>query len=200
MNSNDGPVAPLNRKRLAEFLAVMTQLVEDAAGNESAILKGAETALRNLIAHDDWLDEAFARPDPDNYRQYLLYCDPLRRFSVVSFVWGPGQETPIHDHTMWGLVGVLRGAELCDSYFIDGSLPVLCASDRVGAGDVVAVSPIVGDIHKVSNAAASTSISIHVYGGDIGAVRRHVFRTDGSLKEFVSGYSNIVLPNVWGQQ
>src|SRR4051794_8765541 len=37
--------------------------------------------------------------------------DPFERFSVVSFVWGPGQKTPIHDHSVWGLVGVMRGAE-----------------------------------------------------------------------------------------
>ena len=42
--------------------------------------------------------------------QYLLYCDPEERFSVVSFVWGPGQSTPTHDPSVWGLIGVLRGA------------------------------------------------------------------------------------------
>ena len=35
---------------------------------------------------------------------------------MVSFVWGPGQKTPIHDHTVWGLVGMLRGAERCRLY------------------------------------------------------------------------------------
>ncbi len=35
------------------------------------------------------------------------------RFCVVSFVWGPDQATPIHNHTVWGLVGVLRGGGAC---------------------------------------------------------------------------------------
>jgi 3-mercaptopropionate dioxygenase len=44
-----------------------------------------------LVARDDWLPEWFAAADPMKYRQYLLYGDPLERFSLVSFVWGPGQ-------------------------------------------------------------------------------------------------------------
>ena len=58
-------------------------------------------------------------------------------------------------------------------------------------GEVEVVSPTTGDIHKVSNGLRDQpSISIHVYGADIGKVRRHIFREDGIVKEFISGYSN----------
>ena len=59
-----------------------------------------ENLLSGLVAYNDWWPEAFATADPNRYRQYLLYCDPLERFSLVSFVWGPGQKTPVHDHLM----------------------------------------------------------------------------------------------------
>ncbi len=60
------------------------------------------------------------------------------------------------------------------------------------------VSPTVGDIHQVSNAHDDrVSVSIHVYGANIGAVRRAVYLPDGSEKPFVSGYSNRYLPNIW---
>ena len=61
------------------------------------------------------------------------------------------------------------------------------------------ISPRVGDIHRVSNALANeASISIHVYGANIGAVKRHVFDPEtGRPREFVSGYSSAVLPNIW---
>ena len=63
---------------------------------------------------------------------------------------------------------------------------------------VEAVSPRIGDIHQVSNAYADrVSISIHVYGANIGAVRRAVYQADGSEKLFISGYSNTLLPNIW---
>jgi hypothetical protein len=35
------------------------------------------------------------------------------------------------------------------------------------------------------------SISVHVYGADIGTVRRHTYPTGGGRKPFVSGYSNM---------
>ena len=62
-----------------------------------------------------------------------------------------------------------------------------------------AVSPAVGDIHVVANALADRpSISIHVYGANIGAVRRHVFDPEtGAPKDFVSGYSSDRVPNLW---
>lgn len=41
------------------------------------------------------------------------------------------------------------------------------------------------------------SISIHVYGGNIGGVRRAVYTPEGLVKPFVSGYSNRHLPNIW---
>ena len=32
----------------------------------------------------------------------MNHVDARERFSVVSFVWAPGQKTAIHDHTVWG--------------------------------------------------------------------------------------------------
>ena len=133
------------------------------------------------------------------YAQNLLWCDPFERFSVVSFVWGPGQATPIHDHTVWGLIGMLRGAEEAQAFSREnGELREHGAAHRLSPGQVEAVSPRIGDIHQVRNAYSDrTSISIHVYGGNIGAVKRAVFLADGSEKPFISGYSNSHLPNIW---
>jgi predicted metal-dependent enzyme (double-stranded beta helix superfamily) len=69
---------------------------------------------------------------------------------------------------------------------------------RLDEGDVEAVSPTVGDLHRVHNAHADrVSISIHVYGANIGAVRRHTYPAEGGRKPFVSGYTNTLLPNLW---
>ncbi len=190
-----------NTTRLRDFLRGFTNLVARPGADEAALLGGGRDLLRDLVRVDDWLPEVYARPHPEHYRQYLLYCDPLERFSVVSFVWGPGQETPVHDHTVWGLVGMLRGAEECEAFVRDagGSLSSR-GRHRLQPGDVDAVSPAIGDIHRVRNAYDDrVSISIHVYGADIGAVRRHVYADDGAVKEFVSGYSNDTVPNLWGR-
>ncbi|WP_436644528.1 cysteine dioxygenase [Microbaculum sp. FT89] len=184
--------------RLRQFVADMTRLVEKAGSQESELLARGSNLLRELIATDDWLPEPFALPDPDSYRQYLLYGDPFDRFSVVSFVWGPGQRTPIHDHTTWGLVGVLRGAELSQGYSLVDGKPVAAELERLDRGEVAQVSPVVGDIHKVTNAIPDQpSISIHVYGGNIGRISRNIYSETGEISTFVSGYSNDVVPNLW---
>ncbi len=185
--------------RLRQFLGDLTRLC-DAGADERRIREEGGESLRLLVAADDWLMPEFAEPDPTIYRQYLLYCDPLERFSVVSFVWGPGQKTPVHDHTVWGLIGMLRGAEISRNFTTgaDGRL-VPAGEERLLPGAVTAVSPEIGDIHLVENALPDrASISIHAYGANIGAVARHVFVPEsGEAKPFVSGYANRKLPNLW---
>jgi predicted metal-dependent enzyme (double-stranded beta helix superfamily) len=185
--------------RLREFVRSFTRLVDENPGEERIFTDG-RALLEDLVTHDDWLPEAFAKAHPDRYQQFLLYCDPLERFSVASFVWGPGQTTPVHDHTVWGMVGVLRGAELCEEFRVGESGEVVAAgSHRIRPGAIDLVSPRVGDVHRVSNALADApSISIHVYGANIGAVKRHVYDAPGgAARTFVSGYSSDVMPNIW---
>src|SRR5471032_916552 len=131
--------------RLRRFIDALEPLLE--AGEERVVEQGS-ALLRELLAHDDWLPPQAAQPDPQYYRQYLLYRDPAARFSVVSFVWGPGQSTPIHDQTVWGLIGLLRGAEISHDFrrHEDGTLERHGESQRLEAGTVVAVSPTLGDI------------------------------------------------------
>jgi predicted metal-dependent enzyme (double-stranded beta helix superfamily) len=195
MNRIDDALAPLR-----EFVIAMTNLVERER-DETPLLKEGRRHLACLIGRDDWLPDAFAGAAPGVYRQYLLHCDPLERFSVVSFVWGPGGRTPVHDHTVWGLVGVLRGAERCEEYEPrpDGTVLPRGQAHVMRPGMIEAVSPTIGDWHVVSNELPDRdSVSIHVYGGNIGAVRRHLFDpATGTIRGFVSGYSSAVLPNLW---
>ena len=191
-------------QRLREFLARFSALIDSSPHDEDRLLTNGGQLLHSLVSHDDWLPDAFAQVSLDGYRQYLLYCDPSERYSVVSFVWGPGQHTPVHDHTVWGLIGVLRGAEQCEEYEQPQRFdePMISSGmHRLDSGQVDKVSPRIGDVHAVSNALTDrASISIHVYGANIGAVQRHVFDPQtGRSRPFVSGYHNTVLPNVWSQ-
>jgi predicted metal-dependent enzyme (double-stranded beta helix superfamily) len=175
---------------LENFVSKINKLVDLP---ESEILQQGRGALAELVSRDDWLPEEFAQPHPEYYQQYLLYADPEDRFSVVSFVWGPGQATPIHDHTVWALVGTLRGAETCQPYQLteDGCWQPDGEPIELAPGDVEAVGPTVGDVHRVWNPLNDqVSVSVHVYGGNIGKIQRHTYREDGTSKSFVSGYSN----------
>ena len=172
--------------RFRGFVQEMTRLVERPDTGEPSILAEGRRLLGELVRSDDWLPDQFAAPDPHRYQQFLLHCDPFERFSVVSFVWG--------------LIGMLRGREQCTNFsrLPSGGLSKV-GDDVLEPGMVGAVSPTIGDIHEVANGLADrASISIHVYGANIGAVRRHVFDPNsGAPKSFVSGYSSAVVPNLW---
>jgi predicted metal-dependent enzyme (double-stranded beta helix superfamily) len=194
-------VKPEGLGRLTAFVIDFAALVSRTS-DEAEILARGGALLGDLVAHDDWLPEPFARLDSGPYAQHLLHCDSQERFSVVSFVWAPGQGTPVHNHTVWGLVGVLRGGEISQAYrrAAEGLAPD-GAPHRLSIGQVEAVSPRIGDIHQVTNALDDrASISIHVYGANIGGVERSTFDPlSGASKPFVSGYSNALIPNLWGE-
>ena len=110
-NGASGP----NLTRLRDFVGALTALVDGTCDEPTLLGRGA-LLLEDLIAHDDWLPAEYAVASAARYQQYLLHCDVRARFSLVSFVWTGEQATPIHDHTVWGLIGQLRGAEWNQRY------------------------------------------------------------------------------------
>ncbi len=105
----------------------------------------------------------------------------------------------MHNHTVWGLIGMLRGAEQ-DCRFVPGDGCLVPAErSRLEPGMVGRVSQADGDVHQVANAYDDrVSVSIHVYGGNIGRIRRAVFDpATATAKPFVSAYANAAIPNAW---
>lgn len=181
----------MQNQKLQAFVQGLNRLLETNP-SESIILEKGRSLMSKLIEQDDWLPEPFTRPHPQFYQQYLLYADPLDRFSIVSFVWGPGQKTPVHDHMTWGLIGMLRGQEVDTHYFRQPDNRFKRGESHIlKPGEVGSVSPDTHDVHEVANCYQDrVSISIHAYGGNIGRIHRHVFNPEtGEAKDFVSGYS-----------
>jgi 3-mercaptopropionate dioxygenase len=178
------------------FIRHLTALADQNAPVEHW-LREVPQAMTSILASEAWLPSELKAPHPDHYQQYLVYCDPKARFSIVSFVWGPGQRTPIHDHTVWGAVGQLRGREISTNYHHTSKGFIVKSVDTLDQGQTISFSPEGGDIHEVKNGSDDVSISIHVYGADIGRIERHVFDPiSGEARSFVSGYSSAPVP-VW---
>lgn len=181
---------------LSVFVSELDRLLD--AGQADFLYRAAAAMKKLLRADGSWLPPPYRRPHPMHYRQYLLYRDALSRFSIVSFVWGPGQRSPIHDHQVWGLVGTLEGVELSQAYAAPqnpADPPVAQGEERrLEPGNVEVISPALGDIHRVRNASDSeAAVSIHAYGADIGTISRWLYPPDrpvASRKPFVSGYDN----------
>jgi predicted metal-dependent enzyme (double-stranded beta helix superfamily) len=167
--------------------------------DERTLLAEGRADLARLLARDDWLPDRLCRAAQRPLRAVPAACRPAGALFGRQLRLGPGPATPVHDHTVWGLVGVLRGAERCDEYRLDDGRPVPTGRHHVmQPGDIEAVSPTVGDWHRVSSARADgPSVSIHVYGANIGAVRRHRLDDGGARLDFVSGYDSELLPNLW---
>jgi 3-mercaptopropionate dioxygenase len=181
-------------KTLEDFVSNITSLV-DRQPCEAELIRDAKVQLANLIKTSDWLAPQFKKARADRYAQYLLYKDPEDRFSIVSFVWNTGHQTPIHNHTVWGLVGVLEGAERCEEFTLVNGQPTPTGHSHImKPGDVEAVFPPNKDWHQVSNALTNggttngVTVSIHLYGADIGKVSRSKLQADGSIGSFISGY------------
>jgi predicted metal-dependent enzyme (double-stranded beta helix superfamily) len=166
----------------AQFLERMDSLVA-AKDDPHVIADETGHLLAELLEHPEFLEERFRRPAVASYRQHLVHVHPRGSYSVVSLVWKPGQATPVHDHRCWCVVGVLQGRELETRYHLyrQGKAELLvCDGESVYTqGQVCRLVPPAEDIHRVENAGADgLSISIHVYGTDIGALRtsiNHVF-------------------------
>jgi predicted metal-dependent enzyme (double-stranded beta helix superfamily) len=123
-------------------------------------------ALRPYLGSADLLPPESREGDPSSYRQHLLHVTEDGALSLVALVWLPGQETPVHDHIAWCVVGVHEGQEHETRYSLDTDRLVVTES-VVNPGGTVSVVVPPGDIHAVRNAGDGPAISLHVYGADL---------------------------------
>jgi predicted metal-dependent enzyme (double-stranded beta helix superfamily) len=157
-------------------LSALTPAMHDLARSIDDALRGRPGGqavdevvglLQGLILDRDLLHPSQMEPDPDHYRQHVLHVAEDGLFSIVALVWLPHQETPVHDHLSWCVVGVHQGAEVETCYRRDESGELVENGYSFHpAGTVVGLIPPI-DIHKVSNGCRDVAISLHIYGTDI---------------------------------
>jgi 3-mercaptopropionate dioxygenase len=155
--------------------------VRDATGRRAGWGQTADLVIAQLRRHlpgPSVLTAAEREGSPDGYVCHTLHAEPDGSFSVCALVWRPGQQTPVHDHVAWCVVGVLQGAEHEELFALrDGGSALEPVAVRVNApGDVSGFAPP-GDIHRVTNNGDDIAISLHVYGADIARLGNSVRRT-----------------------
>lgn len=129
----------------------------------------------------------FRSPIEGTYARRLLHRDPAGRYTMVVMTWGPGQKTALHDHAgIWCVECVVDGRMEVAQYDLraehDGRYE-FAERSRVLAGRGSAgclIPPF--EYHTLGNAAATPSITLHVYGGEMDHC--HVFEPepDGSYR------------------
>ncbi len=161
---------------LHDYVRTIEEVLDRHPSNR-IIIREVSLATKRLCADDRWLEERFRVGAPDYYTRHLLHRDVKNRFVVLALVWQPGQATPIHDHSCWGVMGILQNSleEICFDRLDDGKRPDFAELEQsrgtdVGRGSVAYLLPPYEEIHRIGNTSNAPTISLHVYGRDLDEV------------------------------
>lgn len=152
----------------AKLVQALDSAVE--AGDQHAITAALRNTLCALIRdHDVQLPDCVHEPIVDHYARRELYRSPRHGYSVVAMTWGPGQGTPVHDHSgLWCVEGVWDGQLEITQYELlerDGERFRFRAAGGMQAGPGSAGSLIPPhEYHSIRNASEdAVAISLHIY-------------------------------------
>ncbi len=179
---------------LTELIDRLNAAVEEPTPD--AVTRRVKADLEHLLGRGALaLPDRFKSPRPDCYARRLLYQDPANRFTVVVMTWGPGQGTPVHDHGgLWCVEGVVGGQMQVTQYDVrpEGDwfrVTPVGAALTAGVGTAGRLIPPT-DYHVLANAQPdATSITLHVYGGNLDGCRVFTPVADGQYAESVRALS-----------
>jgi 3-mercaptopropionate dioxygenase len=150
--------------------------------------------LSDLLAGGYRLPPEVTRPSPVHHVTYPLYVAPDDSWSMASVVWDVGQRTPVHGHETWGVVGIYSGVEREVRYLKPVASTAGAALTPAGEelwepGQVSVCCTTDDDVHAVAAVGNEPTVGIHVYGGNIGTIRRRSYDpATGEARWFVSGW------------
>ena len=141
-------------------------------------------AMRNNLIV---LPDRFHAARGDTYARRLLHRDPSGAYTAVVMTWGPGQKTALHDHAgIWCVECVVEGNMEVAQYDLTSEKDGVFFFERrtlvvAGRGSAGCLIPPF-EYHTLGNVAATPSITLHVYGGEMDHC--HVFEPlgDGSYR------------------
>ena len=166
------------------------------AGSFEAITAGVKADLEVLLGGSTLaLPDRFRQTRPDCYARRLLYQDPQDRYTAVVMTWGPGQGTPVHDHGgLWCVEGVVEGEMAVTTYDVEAEADGFRVRPTgrpltAGVGTAGRLIPPT-DYHVLANAQPdATSITLHIYGGNLDGCRIFVPRGDGRYQQSIRALS-----------
>ncbi len=166
------PCMPIDFPGCEKFIAAIDAAV--VAGDEHAITAALRNTLCNMIRDQDvQLPSCVFDPIVDHYARRELYRSPGHGYSVVAMTWGPGQGTPLHDHSgLWCVEGVWDGELEIVQYEMlerDGERYRFRAAGGMHAGPGSAGSLIPPhEYHTICNTSPdSVAVSLHIYKAEM---------------------------------
>ena len=183
---------------LEQFIHDMEDKLRKGTSEEKILDEGSDL-LGRLVSNPECIPLEYRVPSGKGKRpghgRYLLYNSPDGGLLISSLVWGPGDYIAPHDHHTWGMIGVLDNVLRETRYrrLDDRSRPdyALLEKDRVAlskAGDISLLIPDIDEIHEIHNTDDRPTAEIHVYGKDLGQLKRCLFNLEtGKVTERASG-------------
>lgn len=197
MNGNI-PIVKISKEYygLNQFIEDIEEIVRKYH-KESDLLQHIRPLLYDLINISDSIPEEAFIPRNDRFADNLIYLSKDKRLSIIGSVWLPGQYTPIHDHLTWALVGMHEGEEIESIYkkiYDDSSNKIVLEQTSNKTNNKGHISVLGKDyMHRIENTSDKLSSSIHVYGIDLGNVKRRSYDpTTGHTEPFATGYDSIL--------
>jgi predicted metal-dependent enzyme (double-stranded beta helix superfamily) len=165
---NDSPCPELTFPGRDKLVEALDAAVE--SGDQHAITSALRNALCRLIRdHDVQLPQCVHDPIVDHYARRELYRSTRHGYSVVAMTWGPGQGTPVHDHSgLWCVEGVWDGQLEITQFELlerDGERFRFRAAGGMQAGPGSAGSLIPPhEYHSIRNPSQDVvAVSLHIY-------------------------------------
>lgn len=147
--------------------------LSDRSLRQNQIIRRVAARLKKLLGNKNALPRGATKFNGKRYGRHLLYKSKKNKFVVMALAWGPGQETPIHDHGTWGVAGVYKNILRVINYKLAGPRRNGTARLKLDSiidgrsGTMGYVLPPEREIHKMANATQKPTISIHVYGKEM---------------------------------
>jgi predicted metal-dependent enzyme (double-stranded beta helix superfamily) len=186
-------VTARNHQEVVQTLAGEVRRAAEAHQHPLDRIEALEGPIAAAVRDPYWLAAPFRRVQGQG-TYYLLWRDVETDVSLIAMVLGPGDETPIHDHLTWGVVGVYEGEQIETRFLVRGTTLRETACRRRGPGSVSYLMPPREDIHFVRNDSQGLAISVFVMGSNLGCRSRHTYSAEGTPEEIVSGYANVPCP------
>ncbi len=98
--------------------------------------------------------------------EVVLYRDPARLYSLRIYLFGPGEHTPIHDHSSWGISGPAFGELEVVRYrpAADAGGLLSLPPRRLRPGQIESTPALEEGIHRTGSPGPGTTLMVSVYG------------------------------------
>jgi predicted metal-dependent enzyme (double-stranded beta helix superfamily) len=165
------------------FISLLDQCLQQ--GSEQKITEALRQCLSGLIQDADiQLPSCVYESTPEHYSRREIYRSPDLGYSVIAMTWGPGQGTPLHDHSgMWCVEGVWSGnLEVVQFDLLKSQQNLFYFSEvgvlQAGPGSTGSLIPP-HEYHIIRNVSQSeTAVSVHIYQNQM--MQCSVFRDLGN--------------------